>query len=71
MNSKARRMQVSMPRASTSTLSMPSGVEIVLVPFDDGAVLHRGIHDRHHLVEPVAGDDEAADMLGEVARESR
>ena len=43
-------------------------VEIVLVPFDEGAVLHRAIHDRHHLVEPAAGHDEAADMLGEMAR---
>ena len=28
-------------------------VEIVLVPFDDGAVLHRRVLDRHQLVEPV------------------
>jgi hypothetical protein len=40
------------------------GVEIVLVPFDAGALLHRGVLDRDHLVEPAAGDDEAADMLG-------
>ena len=38
-------------------------VEIVLVPFDGGAVLHRGVHDRNDLVEPRAGDDEAAGML--------
>ena len=44
-------------------------VEIVLVPFDEGAVLHRAVADRHHLVEPAAGDDEAADVLGEMARE--
>ncbi len=43
-------------------------VEIVLVPFDEGAVGHRAIADRHHLVEPAARDDEAADMLGEMAR---
>ena len=42
--------------------------QIVLVPFDDGALLHRRILDRHDLVEPRAGDDEAADMLREVAR---
>ena len=45
-------------------------VEIVLVPFDDGAILHRGILDRHHFVEPAAGDDEAADMLGQMARKA-
>ena len=44
-------------------------VEIVLVPFDEGAVLHRAVADRHHLVEPAAGDDEAADVLGEMAGE--
>ncbi len=45
-------------------------VEIVLVPFDDGAVLHCRVLDRHHLVEPALGDDEAADMLREMAREA-
>ncbi len=45
-------------------------VEIVLVPFHAGAVRHRGILDRNDLVEPAAGDDEAADMLGEMARET-
>ena len=30
-------------------------VEIVLVPFDDGAILHRGILDRHHFIEPDCG----------------
>jgi hypothetical protein len=38
-------------------------VEVVLVPFDEGAVVHCAIADRHHFVEPAAGDDEAADML--------
>ena len=44
--------------------------EIVLLPFDDGALLHRRVLDRHHFVEPRAGDDEAADMLGQMAREA-
>ena len=42
-------------------------VEIVLVPFDRGAVLHRRVHDRRDFVEPIAGDDEAAAVLGEMA----
>ena len=46
------------------------GIEIVLVPFDAGALFHRRVLDRHHLVEPAAGDDEAADMLGEMARKA-
>ncbi len=45
-------------------------VEIVLVPFDVSAVVHRRIADRHHFVEPAAGDDEAADMLGQMTREA-
>ncbi len=46
------------------------GVEVVLVPFDDSAVVHGRILDRHQLVEPALGEDEAADMLREVAREA-
>ncbi len=49
---------------------MPSAFEIVLVPFDDGAILHRRVFDRYQLVEPPACDDEAADMLREMAREA-
>src|SRR5882757_1986856 len=44
-------------------------VEIVFVPFDEGAVVHRTIADRHHLVEPAPGEDEAADMLRKMAWE--
>ena len=43
-------------------------VDVVLVPFDDLAVLHRGRLDRHQFVEPVVGEDEAAGMLREMAR---
>ena len=45
-------------------------VEIVLVPFDGGAILHRRVHDRRDFVEPVARDDEAAAVLGQMAREA-
>ena len=51
-------------------LQDPQRVEIILVPFHHGAAFHGRVHDRHHFVQPVAGDDEAADMLGEMARES-
>ena len=44
-------------------------VDVVLVPFDEGAVLHRAIADRHGLDQRPLGQDEAADVLGEVARE--
>jgi len=44
-------------------------IEIVLVPLDHVATVRR-VHDRHDLVQPVAGDDEAADMLRQMAREA-
>ena len=45
-------------------------VDVVLVPFDEGAIVHGGIADRHRLVERRAGEHEAADMLREVARKT-
>ncbi len=45
-------------------------IEIVLVPLDHVAIVHRRMHDRHDLIQPVPGDDEAADMLGEVTRKT-
>ena len=45
-------------------------IEIVLVPFDRRAIVHRGIGERHHLVEPRASDHEAAGMLRQVAGET-
>ncbi len=44
-------------------------VDIVLVPFDEGAALHRAIVQRDHFVEPVLRQHEATDMLRQVARE--
>jgi hypothetical protein len=43
-------------------------LDIVLLPFDDPAVDHRRRLDRNEIVEPVAGEDEAARMLAQVAR---
>src|SRR5215467_12177148 len=45
-------------------------VDVVLVPLDEGALVHGGIADRHRKVEPLAREDETADVLGEVTRES-
>ena len=42
-------------------------IEIILVPLNGGALLHRRIHDGHDLVETIPGDDEAAAMLSEVS----
>ena len=43
-------------------------VDVVLVPFDEGAVVHGGIADRHRFVEPALGEHETADMLRQMAR---
>ncbi len=51
-------------------LHEPERVDVVLVPFDEGALVHGGIADRHRKVEPLAREDEAADVLGKMARES-
>ena len=45
-------------------------VEIVLVPLDHGAVGHGRVLDRDQLAQGALRDDEAADMLAEVAREA-
>ncbi|GBF26179.1 hypothetical protein MnTg02_01216 [bacterium MnTg02] len=42
--------------------------EVVLVPFDDGAVLHGGIADGHDFIERSPRQNEAPHMLGEMAR---
>ena len=42
-------------------------VDVVLVPFDEGAVVHRGVADRHIGVEPVLRQHVAADMLRQMA----
>ena len=51
-------------------LHQPECVDVVLVPFDEGAIVHGGIADRHRFVEPFAGEHKAADMLGEMARKA-
>ena len=46
------------------------GVDIVFVPFDEAAAGRGGGADGDGFVEPAFGEDEAADMLGEVAGEA-
>ncbi len=43
-------------------------IQIVLVPLDDGAVRHGGLFHRHQGVQGMMRNDEAADMLRQVAR---
>ena len=44
-------------------------IDVVLIPLDEGALLHGGVGDGHRFVEWSAGKHEAADMLREMARE--
>ena len=44
------------------------GVDVILVPFDDLAILHRGRLDRHQIIQPVMGQHEAARMLRQMPR---
>ena len=46
-------------------------VYVVLVPFNEGALLHRRIADGHGFDQRPACQHETADMLGEVAREAQ
>ena len=41
-------------------------VDVVLVPLDEGAVGHGGVADGDQFVQPVLGQDEAADVLGQM-----
>ena len=51
-------------------LQEPERVDVVLVPLDEGAVLHGRVADGHDLDQRPARQHEAADVLGEVAREA-
>ncbi len=45
-------------------------VDVVLVPFDEGALVHRGLADRHRLIQPASRQHETADMLRQMPRQS-
>ena len=64
------RMQVSMPSASTSTFIMLERVDVVLVPLDEGAFLHRGRARPAPSRSSAAGQNKPADMLRQMARKS-
>ena len=51
-------------------LDQAQGVQVVLVPLDDGAVVHGGVFHRHQAGDVVARDDEAARVLAQVARKA-
>ena len=51
-------------------LEQAKGFEVVLVPLNDGALGHGGVLHRHEFRERPGGDDETADMLGEMPRKT-
>ena len=70
-SSNARRRQVSMPSASTSTLRMPRASMSSLSHSMTVRLFHRRVRDRHQASSSrIAGDDEAADMLARDGAES-
>ncbi len=44
--------------------------QIVLIPLDNSAIFHRRVLHRHHVMQLLARDDEAADMLRQVPRKA-
>src|SRR3546814_3437923 len=50
-------------------LHKPQSINIVLVPFNEGAVLHRCIVNGDGLVQPILGQHKTAYMLRQMARE--
>jgi hypothetical protein len=51
-------------------LENAEGVDVVLVPFDEGAVGHGAVFEGDDLAERGLGDHESADVLGEVPGEA-
>ena len=45
-------------------------VQVILIPFDESPVCHSCISDWNHFVETLIGDDETADMLRQMTRET-
>ena len=58
------------PEAKHIDFQQPDRGEIVLVPFDERAVLHGRIADWNSFHERAARQHEAADMLGEMTRKT-
>ena len=58
------------PQSQNIDLQDAQRIDIILIPADDGAVLHRGVFNRHQFVQTALGDDKAADMLGQMARKA-
>ena len=70
MRSKALRMQVSMPSASTSTFNRPRAAMSSLSHSMKVRSVHRRVADGHDLDQRPARQHEAADVLRQVAREA-
>ena len=56
------------PQRQDIDLEDAKRVDVVLVPFDEGPVRHRPVADRHGAGQRPFGQDEAADVLAQMAR---
>ena len=56
------------PETQQIELDQPHPGGVVFVPLDDGAVLHAGVLDRHHLADRAIGQHHAARVDAEVPR---
>ena len=59
------------PQREHIDLHQPQRVDIVLVPFDERALRHRGVVDRDQFVQPSLSEHEPADVLRQVAGEAQ
>ena len=54
------------PQRQAIDFQNSQGIEIVLVPFDDGAIGHGGVFDRHQFAQRAVRDHHPADLLRQV-----
>lgn len=54
----------------TVDLEQAERIQVILVPFDHGAIWHRGVLDWHHAAQRSLGEHEAAGVLAQVPRKT-
>lgn len=54
----------------TVDLEQTESLEVILVPLDDASSGHGGIFNRHQMMQGLVGDDHAADVLRQMARQT-
>jgi hypothetical protein len=57
-------------QCQTVDLEDAEGVDVVLVPFDEGSIGHGRVFDGNHFTQRPSGDDESAHVLGQMTGEA-